>query len=209
MASGPRRWLDRLSLSQRFLLALARQLGHVPQPRRREARPRRQVEEQRERYAKYDDSGNNLEPNIKEGPGGLRDIQTIGWVAKRHFVVSTMRALVDHGFLTDREYHKLRHGAEHLWRVRYGLHLLTGRHEDRLLFDFQRQAAELFGYEGDPMRLLFESGLAPTHAFSIRLLSIWGILDAQIHQQDASHRLHHHSAGRTHGLPPLLAGGRR
>ena len=53
------------------------------------------VEEQRARHAKFDDSGQNLEPNLKEGPGGLRDIQTIGWVAKRHFGVNTMAALVE------------------------------------------------------------------------------------------------------------------
>jgi [protein-PII] uridylyltransferase len=75
------------------------------------------VEEQRRRHAKFDDSGQNLEPNIKEGPGGLRDIQTIGWVAKRHFGVSTMAALVEHGFLNDHEYRKLRHGEEPLARA--------------------------------------------------------------------------------------------
>jgi [protein-PII] uridylyltransferase len=102
--------------------------------------------EQRQRHAKFDDSGQNLEPNLKEGPGGLRDIQTIGWVAKRHFGVSTMQALVDHGFITDQEWQQLRNGEEHLWRVRYALHLLTGRHEDRLLFEHQRALAARFGY---------------------------------------------------------------
>lgn len=104
------------------------------------------VAEQRERYAKFDDSAHNLEPNLKEGPGGLRDIQTIGWVAKRHFGVSTMEALVERGFITDHEFRKLKRGEEHLWRVRYGLHLLTGRHEDRLLFEHQRALATQFGY---------------------------------------------------------------
>ena len=104
------------------------------------------LEEQRLRHAKYDDSGHNLEPNIKESPGGLRDIQTIGWVAKRHFGVSTMRALVERGFLNDHEYQQLKSGEEHLWRVRYALHLLTNRHEDRLLFEHQRVLANQFGY---------------------------------------------------------------
>ncbi len=103
-------------------------------------------EEQRHRHAKFDDSGHNLEPNVKEGPGGLRDIQTIGWVAKRHFGVSTMAALVEHGFLNDQEYRQLQRGEEHLWRIRYALHLLTGRHEDRLLFEYQRVLANQFGY---------------------------------------------------------------
>ncbi|WP_078119157.1 [protein-PII] uridylyltransferase [Thiosocius teredinicola] len=112
--------------------------------------------EQRERYAKFDDSAHNLEPNLKEGPGGLRDIQTIGWVAKRHFGVSTMEALVEHGFLTDHEFRKLKRGEEHLWRVRYGLHLLTGRHEDRLLFEHQRALAKQFGYTDENANLAVE-----------------------------------------------------
>ncbi len=114
------------------------------------------VEEQRRRYAKFDDTGHNLEPNIKEGPGGLRDIQTIGWVAKRHFGVSTMQALVDRGFLTDHEYQRLKCGEEHLWRVRYALHLLTGRHEDRLLFEHQRALATQFGYSDANANLAVE-----------------------------------------------------
>jgi len=114
------------------------------------------LEEQRRRHAKFDDSGQNLEPNIKEGPGGLRDIQTIGWVAKRHFGVSTMAALVERGFLTDQEYRQLKRGEEHLWRVRYALHLLTGRHEDRLLFEYQRTLAKQFGYTDASANLAVE-----------------------------------------------------
>ena len=103
-------------------------------------------EEQRHRHAKLDDSGHNLEPNVKESPGGLRDIQTFGCVAKRHFGVSTMAALVEHGFLNDQEYRQLKRGEEHLWRIRYALHLLTGRHEDRLSFEYQRVLANQFVY---------------------------------------------------------------
>ena len=114
------------------------------------------LEEQRARHAKFDDSGQNLEPDIKEGPGGLRDIQTIGWVAKRHFGVSTMQALVDNGFLNDHEYRQLKQGEEHLWRVRYALHLLTGRHEDRLLFEHQRTLATQFGYTDATANLAVE-----------------------------------------------------
>ncbi len=113
-------------------------------------------EEQRRRHAKFDDSGHNLEPNVKEGPGGLRDIQTIGWVAKRHFGVSTMAALVEHGFLNDQEYRQLKRGEEHLWRIRYALHLLTGRHEDRLLFEYQRVLANQLGYTDADSNLAVE-----------------------------------------------------
>jgi len=103
-------------------------------------------EEQRARHQKYHDTAYNLEPNVKESPGGLRDIQVIGWVAKRHFKAATMDALVGHEFLTETEYRALMDGQAFLWRARYGLHTLTGRGEDRMLFDHQRPLAELLGY---------------------------------------------------------------
>ena len=106
--------------------------------------------EQRARWTKFGDSAYNLEPNIKENPGGLRDIQMIGWVAKRHFAAETLYELVDHGFLTETEYAALIDGQVLLWRIRFALHRLTGRHEDRLLFDYQRTLAYQFGYcDGD------------------------------------------------------------
>ncbi len=103
--------------------------------------------EQEARHRKFDDTAYNLEPNIKENPGGLRDIQMIGWVAKRHFGAHTMQDLVSHGFLTDGEYRDLMAGQSHLWRIRFALHLLAGRHEDRLLFDHQRALAQALGYQ--------------------------------------------------------------
>ena len=103
--------------------------------------------EQIQRYHKYDDTEHKLEPNIKEGPGGLRDIQVVDWVAKRHFSASRLSELVEHKFLTEDEYNILAAGREFLWRVRFALHTQTGRHEDRLLFDHQRNVARAFGYE--------------------------------------------------------------
>ena len=102
--------------------------------------------EQTARHHKYHDSENNLEPNVKEGPGGLRDIQMIGWVAKRHFGATRLRELVRHGFLSGKEYELLDKGHNFLWRVRYALHLITCNREDRLLFDHQRKVAGKFGY---------------------------------------------------------------
>ncbi|TPW11262.1 MAG: protein-PII uridylyltransferase, partial [Halothiobacillaceae bacterium] len=103
-------------------------------------------QEQIARYRKFHDAVYNLEPHVKEGPGGLRDIQMIGWVAKRHFGATTLHDLVYHRFLTETEYCSLMEGQEFLWRVRLGLHLLTGRREDRLLFDYQKTLAQQFGY---------------------------------------------------------------
>ncbi len=106
--------------------------------------------EQQARYDKFDATAYKLEPNVKESPGGLRDIHTIGWVAKRHFGARTLHELVDHGFLEPDEYRLLVEGQEFLSEVRNGLHLLTGRKHDHLLFDQQRELAQRFGYrDGD------------------------------------------------------------
>ncbi|MCF6283195.1 MAG: [protein-PII] uridylyltransferase, partial [Candidatus Polarisedimenticolaceae bacterium] len=112
--------------------------------------------EQRQRHSRFDDSAYNLEPNIKEGPGGLRDIQMIGWVAKRHFGAESMYGLVRHGFLTKPEFHTLREGQDLIWRIRFALHLLTKRREDRLLFDYQKTIATQFGYEDNEKDLAVE-----------------------------------------------------
>ena len=115
------------------------------------------LKEQTARHHKFHDTAYNLEPNIKESPGGLRDIQMIGWVAKRHFGVDTLHGLVEHDFLTEREYRTLRDGQSFLWRVRFALHSLTKRREDRLLFDYQRTLAEQLGYrQGDAPTLAVE-----------------------------------------------------
>ena len=103
--------------------------------------------EQRARHLRYDDTAYKLEPNVKGSPGGLRDIQMIGWVARRHFGVGTFTDLVERKFLTPGQARLLREGQTFLWRVRFGLHLLTGRREDRLLFDHQKSLAEMLGYE--------------------------------------------------------------
>ena len=103
--------------------------------------------EQISRHHRYDDTAYNLEPNVKGSPGGLRDIQMIGWVAKRHFGATTFAELVDYKFLTPKQLERLEDGQAFLWRIRFGLHILTGRREDRLLFDHQKALAEMLGYE--------------------------------------------------------------
>jgi len=132
VATGP----DRLWDSERFFAA--------------------KTQEQRARWLKYGDTAYNLEPNIKENPGGLRDIQTIAWVAKRHFGAETLHELVDHGFLTESEHQTLIDGQTLLWRIRFALHRLAGRHEDRLLFDHQLTLARQFGFSDGENNLAVE-----------------------------------------------------
>lgn len=102
--------------------------------------------EQTARHAKYHDTAYNLEPNIKEAPGGLRDIHMVGWVAKRHFGAENLYELVQQGFLTEQEHEELVAGQSLLWDIRFALHTLAGRREDRLLFDHQTSLARQFGY---------------------------------------------------------------
>ena len=112
--------------------------------------------EQKERHEKTNNTEYNLEPNLKTSPGGLRDIQTIGWVAKRHFGATYIRDLVDHRFVTESELDTLNKGELYLWTVRYALHMLCKRREDRLLFDHQRTLAAYFGYEDQEGALAVE-----------------------------------------------------
>lgn len=113
-------------------------------------------QEQQQRHLKYDDTAHNLEPNVKESPGGLRDIHVIGWVAKRHFGVETLQDLIGHGFLTTEEYQDLISGQAFLWDVRFALHNLTGRREERLLFDYQTTLAKQFGHRDENHNLAVE-----------------------------------------------------
>ena len=104
------------------------------------------MEEQSQRYAKFHDTAYNLEPNIKEGPGGLRDMQVIAWVFKRQYDSATLRELIKYDFLPEAEYKELKSALHILWRIRYALHVLSERCEDRLLFDCQRTLAAWFGF---------------------------------------------------------------
>lgn len=113
-------------------------------------------DEQVQRHQKYNDTEYNLEPNIKNAPGGLRDIQVVCWVTKRYYQVRTLKQLHGKQFFTEEEYSMLYSGEEFLWRVRYGLHMIAKRPEERLLFDHQRELAKLFGYTDNHESLAVE-----------------------------------------------------
>ncbi len=112
--------------------------------------------EQWQRHDKYNDTEYNLEPNVKGSPGGLRDIQTVFWIARRQFGITDLSTLVQKGFLQEAEYTLLTSCQEFLWKVRYALHMLAGRAEDRLLFDYQRQIASLLGFQDNDAKLAVE-----------------------------------------------------
>jgi [protein-PII] uridylyltransferase len=114
------------------------------------------LKEQHTRHLRFDDTAYKLEPNVKGSPGGLRDIQMVNWVTQRHFDNGKLTELVEHGFLTPGQLRLLQQGRELLWRIRFALHILTGRQEDRLLFDYQTKIATLFGYKDASYMLAVE-----------------------------------------------------
>ena len=110
------------------------------------------LEEQQARHKKFADTEYNLEPNVKGSPGGLRDLQIIGWIAERHFGVESLEKITAEEFLNPEEMALLSSGRDFMWQVRYALHMITDREEDRLLFDHQRELAALWGLEdGDKL----------------------------------------------------------
>lgn len=108
------------------------------------------MEEARIRYLRHNSTEYNLEPDIKNAPGGLRDIHTLSWVTKRYFRINKLYDLVPQDFLTEKEFDELMLAEGFLWQIRHHLHHLTGRDENKLLFDYQRDIAQRMGYEALP-----------------------------------------------------------
>jgi [protein-PII] uridylyltransferase len=111
------------------------------------------VLEVEQRYHKYEDTPYALEPNCKESPGGLRDLQTVLWIAKAAGFGNNWNELAKAGLATPFEVRQIKHNEALLRLVRARLHLLAGRREDRLVFDLQSSVAASFGYTPPDVQL--------------------------------------------------------
>ena len=107
------------------------------------------VQEQIERYQRYHNTAYNLEPDIKYSPGGLRDLHLLYWVALRHSGALTLEAILRSGFIYPQEYQQLQESRTFLFKVRFALHLILKRYDNRLLFDRQIKVSELLGFRGE------------------------------------------------------------
>ena len=108
--------------------------------------------EQEQRHGRYHDATHNLEPNIKESPGGLRDLQNVLWVSRAAGFGKSWSELARRGLITPREARLAQRHQAILQDLRIRLHYLAGRREDRLLFDFQTTLADELGMSAKPPR---------------------------------------------------------
>ncbi len=136
--------------------------------------------EMRQRHTKYEDTPYALEPNCKESPGGLRDLQVVIWLARAAGLGNTWHELAAKGLLTPFEARQLQRNEGLLKLIRARLHTIAGRREDRLVFDLQTAVAESFGYQSSPgqrasevlMRRYYWAAKAVTQLNQILILNI-------------------------------------
>src|SRR6185295_14986038 len=106
--------------------------------------------EREERHRRVGQSRYLVEPNVKDGKGGLRDLHTLYWIAKYVYRVQEREELIKYGVYDRREYTRFRRCGDFLWAVRCHMHFVTGRAEERLSFDIQREIAVRLGYTEHP-----------------------------------------------------------
>lgn len=139
------------TLSDEFFASLEKEI----KPRATAKFFREKLRESEERRHAYGDSVYLLEPQLKEGQGGLRDLHTALWIAKIKFKIKDLRELAVNGVMSSQELADIEGARDFLFRVRNALHFLTGTHQDQLTFDLQEPVAENLGYrarEGDELK---------------------------------------------------------
>lgn len=145
---------------------------------------REKLEEHTRRLRKFGSSVYLLEPNIKEGEGGLRDLHTAQWVAMVKFKARSLRELIMKGVLTEREGREFESAFDYLWRIRNELHYLSGRKNDQLHFDQQEKIARFLGYHDSRANLAVEQFMQDYYSHATRVEHMAASLIAKATQQD-------------------------
>jgi [protein-PII] uridylyltransferase len=146
------------------------------------------LEERNARHKKMGDSRYVVEPNVKDGKGGLRDLQTLYWIGKYIHKVRVAAELVDVGLFTPEEYRSFRRAEGFMLAVRCHLHTITGRAEDRLTFDLQRAVAARMNFADRPGKSAVERFMQFYFLQAKRVGSLTGVFLAHIDEQFARSR---------------------
>lgn len=154
---------------------------------------RAKYQEQVERHERFDETTYKLEPNIKKSPGGLRDIQTISWIANKIYGTSDPDSLMSLGLLTAEELKLFKSSRNTLWALRNALHIQAGRSEDRLLFAYQQEIARSYGLADRPGLLAIEQLMRKYYraAQDIKRLNefILQLIDESLDDDKSAHRI--------------------
>lgn len=139
--------------------------------------------ERDERHKRMGDSRYVVEPNVKEGKGSLRDLHTLYWIGKYIYKVRNARELVNVGLLTQKEYRSFRRAESFFWAVRCHLHTMTGRAEDRLTFDLQREVAVRMNFSERPGKSAVERFMQYFFLQAKVVGNLTGVFLAQLDEQ--------------------------
>ena len=153
-------------------------------PRSSDKFVKEKIDEMRRRRTKFGSSIYLLEPNIKEGEGGLRDLQTALWVTKVKFKIDAPSELVQKGIMSESELEIYQEALDHLWRIRNELHFFTKRHTDQLTFDIQRHLATFMGYQDSDNGLGVEEFMRDYYRRAARVEHLVSSLCARTQRQD-------------------------
>src|SRR5690606_10255597 len=143
------------------------------------------LEERNQRHKRLGDSRYVVEPNVKEGKGGLRDLQTLYWIGKYIHKVQSASELVEVGLLTADEYRRFRRAENFMLAVRCHLHTITGRAEDRLTFDLQREVASRMNFADRPGKSAVERFMQYYFLQAKQVGALTGVFLAQLDEQSA------------------------
>jgi [protein-PII] uridylyltransferase len=154
------------------------------------------LEERSERHRRMGDSRYVVEPNVKEGKGGLRDLHTLFWIGKYIYQLESVAGLVEAGLFTPAELRQFERAERFLWAVRCHLHIVAGRAEERLTFDYQREIAARMNYADRPGKSPVERFMRHYFLHAKTVGDLTGVFLAHLDDKFAA-------KGRRFGLPTI------